>query len=456
LEDRWQDLAGNAPIPERQVYFQDPNDTNNISQAFAEGANLYVVGMFLANGTNQVIAEQTPGIPGVTGTSGAGNANALVVYSLPKAANAWLAPTAAPASTIPVGTTVTLSDPAVTGLPPIFYQWLTIAGGTTNKIPGATNSVLALTNVLAAQPGGYALLVSNSFGTNTSPPLTLQLQNEPLFTTNGAGWTLNDGASISNGVVTLTDDVAGEQTSFFFDTPMYIGAFRASFTYQVTGTAPLGEGMTFCLQNSPQGTVIVGGAAGELGFGGIPNSAALALNIDAAYTNGYAFSVDGELTSGGPAGGYAATGAVNLASGDPISVNIDYDGNRITLALADATVHASFTTNITVGPLSSTNILGADTAYVGFTAGTSTDFSTQTVSNFTYTPLVPLSAGAGSGDTVVISWPTAVGGYVLQSTTNLAQSWTTVPPPYTATNGEFQVEVPISGRAFYRLQLPPE
>jgi hypothetical protein len=78
------------------------------------------------------------------------------------------------------------------------------------------------------------------------------------------------------------------------------------------------------------------------------------------------------------------------------------------------------------------------------------------VSNFTYTPLVPLSAGAGSGDTVVISWPTAVGGYVLQSTTNLAQSWTTVPPPYTATNGEFQVEVPISGRAFYRLQLPPE
>jgi hypothetical protein len=462
VEDRWQDFTAGVPIPERQVYFQDPNDTNNVTQIITEGANDYVVGQFMANSTNQIIIEQTPGVPGNStgngpnGNAGNGNANALVVYSVPPAANAWLPPIASPSSTVPVGTTVTLSDPAVTGLPPFSYQWLSITGNTTNKIPGATNSTLVLANVLAPPlPGGYALLVSNKSGTNISPPLALQVLNEPVFTTDGAGWTLNDGASISNGVVTMTDGVGGEQTSFFFDTPMYIGAFRASFTYQATGTAPLAEGMTLCLQNNVQGPVMVGGSGGELGFGGIPNSAGLALNINSDYTNGYALVVDGNVASGGPPGGYTPAGSVNLASGDPINVKIAYDGNIITLTFVDSTVPASFTTNLAVGPLSSTNILGADTASIGFTAGTGAEFSTQTVSNFTFTPLVPLSASLGSGDTVVVGWPTAVGGYVLQSTTNLAQSWTTVPPPYTVANGKYQVTVPVTGGAFYRLQLPP-
>jgi hypothetical protein len=467
LEDRWGDDndLGTVPIPERRIFFQDPNDTNNVTQDIEEGANDFVVGMFMANATNQIIIEQTPGIAGDQGDIGSGNANAMVLYSVPQAANAWFPPTASPSSTVPVGTTVTLSETAVTGLPPFSYQWQIIAGGVTNSIAGATNSVLVLTNVPAVQPGSYALRVSNKSGTNTSPPLALDVENGPLFTADGAGWTLNGGASISNGVLTLTDNGADQQTSFFFDTPLYVGAFKTSFTYQATGTNPIGDGMTFCLQNAPGGPVIVGGAGGELGFGGFisssydyfTNSAAVAFNINEAYTNGYAFVVNGELTSTGPAGGYSATGSVNLGSGDPIKVGITYNGNEIALSLVDTTNSKSFTANITVGPLGIPSILGANTAYVGFTAGTDgTDFSLQTVSNFTFAPLVPLSAElVSTNKTVTISWPTAVGGgYVLQSSTNLVQGWTTVPPPYTVVNGQYQVTEPATGIAFYRLELP--
>jgi hypothetical protein len=320
-----------------------------------------------------------------------------------------------------------------------------------------------LSNVAAVQPGSYALSVSNSSGANTSPALALNVENEPLFTTDGAGWTLNGGASISNGLVTLTDGVGGEQTSFFFDTPVYIGAFEASFTYQATGTAPIADGMTFCLQNAPGGPVIVGQAGGELGFGGFintsrdyfTNSAAIDFNINEANTNGYAFTINGQMTPNGPASGYTATGAVNLGSGDPINVDITYDGNKIKLTLLDSTASASFATNITVGPLWLPNILDAETAFIGFTAGTGADTSTQTVSNFSYTPLVPLSAQlTSSNNSVTIDWPTGIGGYVLQSTTNLAQTnWNTLAPPYNIVNGQYQVTEPATGSTFYRMKL---
>ena len=428
------------------VDFQDPNDAANISPAFLDGANDYALGTFVASDTNQIVTLQLPGL-----TAGGDILNAAVVYSLPLAANAWLAPAASPGSAVPSGTSVTLSDALVTGIPPFSYQWQ--SNGV--DIPGATNSVLLLANVLDAQSGNYDLVVANHYGTNTSPALALKVENEPNFNINGQGWTANGAASITNDLLTLTDGNAAEASSFFFDTPMYIGAFAASFTYQDVGGGGA-DGFTFCLQD--EGPAAVGLNGGELGYGGIAPSAAVDFNIYSGGTGkvGYAFSTNGVMTASGPPQGYTPTGSVNMASGDPINVGITYDGSQVTLTLADATVSASFTTNITVGSLQSTNILGASTAYVGFTAGTGSAFSTQTVTNFTFTPLVALSAElALTNNMLAISWPAAVGGYVLQSTTNLTQSWTTVPPPYTIANGEVQVTVPATSGAFYRLQLTP-
>ena len=471
LDDRWYYLDNaitvNVPIPERTVYFQDPNDTNNASPSHAEGANEYIVGMFMANATSQTITEQMPGNPSLgDNNANQANFNALVVYSVPNNASGWLPPVADPADTVPVGTTVTLSDPGVTGLPPFHYQWQT--NGV--NIGGATNSTLVLSDVLASQAGNYDVVVANSFGTNASPALALNVINEPVFTRDGAGWTLSGVAAVgsvmagtaptmTNGWLTLINGNNADVASCFFATPVYLGAFEASFTYQATGSAPVADGFTFCVQDSPYGPVVVGSTGssgnidgGMLGYGGIGNSAAISFNINSSYTVGYAYVTDGLLTDGGPIGGYTATGPVNLASGDPINITINYNGKDITLSLVDANASASFTTNIAVGPLSS--VLGAETGYVGFTAGAGALTAVETVTNFSFTPLlVPVSAHLTAPKTAVIGWPAGVGGYVLQTSMNL-RSWTTVPPPYAAgADGGLQVTVPASGTAFYRLQL---
>jgi hypothetical protein len=435
------DRAGNG-APDL-VDFQDPNDPANVSPAFLEGANNYALGTLVASATSQNINLQLPAL-----TAGGDILNAAVIYSLPLAANAWVAPSGSPANTVPVGTTVTLSDALVTGIPPFSYQWQ--SNGV--NIPGATNSELLLAGVLAAQAGNYDLVVANKYGTNTSPSLALDVENEPGFNINGQGWTANGAADISSNLLTLTDGNSSQASSFFFKTPMYINAFDASFTYQDVGGGGA-NGFTFCLQN--EGPTALGTIGGELGYGGIAPSAAVDFNIYSGGTAivGYGFSSNGVMTASGPPEGYTATGSVNMASGDPINVGLNYDGHVITLSLMDATASTSYTGKISVGSLS--NLLGGDTAYVGFTAATGATTSTQTVTNFTFTPLVPLSAELVlTNHMVTIGWPSAVGGYVLQSTTNLTQSWITVPPPYTTINGEVQVTVPATGKVFYRLHLP--
>lgn len=452
VEDRWGDQDGslNEPIAERQIYFQDPNDTNNISAIYTEGANDYVICTFTANATNQVIVEQLPGIPGDANSSGSGNANALVLYSVPQGASAWMAPAASPADTVLAGTTVTLSDPAVTGIPPISYQWQT--NGV--DIPGATNSVLVLSNVALLQPTNYTVVVANSEGTNTSPPMSLSVVTEPTLGTNGAGWSTNGGAIVANSLLTLTDGNTGESRSAFFQTPVYVGAFNASFIYQVVNPpSPEADGFTLCLQNCPGGAAAYSGGGGSLADVNLIPSVALAFNIYDGNTLGYALVANGEMSGSGPIfpNSYAPYAPVSLGSGDPISVNINYNGDILELSLTDLTSSASFATNIPVGPISS--VLGGDTALVGFTAASGGFAATQTVSNFVFSPVPMLSTTLAAGNNVVIAWPGSIGGYVLQSTTNLEQSWTNVPLPYVSTNGEFQVTVPSNGRAFYRLAV---
>ena len=73
--------------------------------------------------------------------------------------------------TVNAGTTAYLRMVAVGALP-LFYQWS--CNGT--NIPGATNTVLVLTNVQPAQAGSqYWLTASNSFGMATSGPIILNV-----------------------------------------------------------------------------------------------------------------------------------------------------------------------------------------------------------------------------------------------------------------------------------------
>lgn len=82
-------------------------------------------------------------------------------------------PTVSPSTTIPLGSPVTLNESAV-GTAPLYYQWQTDGGSGTvfTNIPGATSSNLNFTPVF----GGtfqFDVVVTNSFGSVTSPPVTL-------------------------------------------------------------------------------------------------------------------------------------------------------------------------------------------------------------------------------------------------------------------------------------------
>jgi hypothetical protein len=75
------------------------------------------------------------------------------------------------------GSNVTFSVVAY-GTGPLQYQWW--RNGT--EAPGATNSVLLVTNVQAAQLGDYSVVVSNPYGSVTSSVVTLTFLTPPFIT----------------------------------------------------------------------------------------------------------------------------------------------------------------------------------------------------------------------------------------------------------------------------------
>lgn len=208
----------------------------------------------------------------------------------------------------------------------------------------------------------------------------------------GTGWTVNNTTitsnPINNNVLTLTDNAGNEARSAFFNTPQAFattsGGFVASFTYTAAGDKAA-DGVVFMLQNDARGTAALADAGGALGYssGGtnpqITPSVGIALNIYGGHVIGTNL-----LTNGGNNGVYLDSTPVNPGSGDPINVTIAYNvaNSTVTETLVDTVTNAIFTTQYTNQNLAA--ILGANTAYVGFSGATGGLAATQTISNFSY------------------------------------------------------------------------
>ncbi|MGH7951811.1 MAG: LamG-like jellyroll fold domain-containing protein, partial [Limisphaerales bacterium] len=267
------------------------------------------------------------------------------------------------------------------GTEPLSYQWqYSSDGGATwgnladvGGITGSQSNILAIANAQASEAGDYQVIVSNGSGSVTSSPALFIIGTLPIgFNINGSGWTPNQAGTydtpiVTNGLVTLTESAYGsESRSFFFNYPQYIGAFKAAFTYQSSGNSGgnIADGASFCLQNDSRGATAIGGGGGSLGVAGITPSWELEFNIYAPNHVGYSVNNNGTI---GPntSTGSSADETNMLASGDPIGVILYYDGETLSMTLTDAVVNVSFSTNLDVGSLP--NIVGGDTAYVGFT-----------------------------------------------------------------------------------------
>jgi hypothetical protein len=168
---------------------------------------------------------------------------------------------------------------------------------------------------------------------------------------------------------------------------------------------------------------------------------------------GVAFGTNGSIGPNGP------ITPLIFSSGDVISNFVTYNGTTATVTMTDVTVGstnygATFSTNTIVNI---TNIVGANLAYVGFTGADGGSKSTQQVSDFSFISLAPGLTAQVSGGNLLLSWsPYGIGGYVLEQSPVLGKAavWTPVAATPTLVNNQYQVSVPISGKAsFYSLIL---
>ncbi len=361
---------------------------------------------------------------------------------------------------VSVGGNATFSVTA-SGTAPLSYQWL--FNGT--NIGGATGKTYVCSDAQITNTGNYQVVITNLYGSVTSSVAALTFGDQPLdfngngfdWTVSGSGYTIDSPPVITGNVLTLTDGGDYEERGFFFNSPQYIGAFTASFVYQAGGNKAA-DGAAFCIQNDPRGPSALGGTGGQLGVGTpspITPSIELELNLYTGSSEkvGYKVETNGLTGANGGNGNYLAPGNVQINSGDPITVTMNYANPQMTLTFTDAVASTTFTTNLYVGNL--TQFLGANAAYVGFTGADGGASSIQTISNFLFLSF-PATAIDANDTNILVSWPGGTPGYALQQNLDLTTTnWVNVTNQAVLTNGVNQVTMPNNGsNLFYRLMLP--
>ncbi len=358
-------------------------------------------------------------------------------------------------TTVLVGGTTTLSAGVNSAPPGYSFQWQLYG----TNLPGATSAQLVISNAQSSNVGTYVLSVTDGQGNviqSSRALVALDGAPMPKFNVNPMDWVFNGygtATNLSGNVLGLTDGVLSEARSAWFGWPQNITNFSASFIYTDVGGNGA-DGFTFVLQNSAAGTAALGAGGGGLGYSGIQNSVALQFNIYSNNTVGFALQEDDAVSPP-----YTPTTPVNLASGDPIAVNVSYSAGIAQFTLTDLTTTLSTNMVIDVASVlgdTFENLLGTNIAYVGFTAGDGGTASTQTIRNFSFMPpSLPLSVRQTATNSVVLSWTPPYSGFVLQSSASLGGTWQNVTTPVNAVGGQFQVTAPLSaGARFYRLILP--
>ncbi len=346
-----------------------------------------------------------------------------------------------------------------TGSLPLRYQWQFNGTNLTDdlRITGSQSNSLCISNARASDAGTYQVTVTNNYGTAASREAALLMGSLPIsFFGTGPAWAPNGSARMTgSNVLTLTDPLgSGSPGSFFFQYPHYIVAFKAAFTYRAGGNRAA-DGATFCLHNDPRGWSALGGNGGNLGVSGISPSIELELNLynGTGQVRGYTVLTNGLTGIRGTNGNYCPAGSVNLNSGDLIDITISYENGRMALTFTDMLVHTSFSTNLIVGDL--TQVLGANTAYIGFTGSYGASTAVQMISNFAFVS-IPLASIQLDGRNALVSWPGSIAGYNLQQNQELAApNWVNVTNPDVLANGSHQVIIPARDtNEFYRLILP--
>lgn len=200
-----------------------------------------------------------------------------------------------------------------------------------------------------------------------------------------AGLTLNGNAKNSDDSrLQLTDGGTYEASSVYYSTPVNIQAFTTNFSFQLSDAQA--DGFTFVIQNA--GLTALGSNGGGLGYGGATAGAGIgqsvAIKFDFYNNAGEGTDSTGLFTNGAyptvPFIDLTPSG-IQLSSGDSIQAQLTYNGTVLTLTLNDVVVNKTFTQQFTVNI---PQIVGGNTAYVGFTGGAGGLSSSQKILSWTY------------------------------------------------------------------------
>jgi hypothetical protein len=355
---------------------------------------------------------------------------------------------APPSAVVVAGSSVTFST-GFAGAIPVTNGWQFNGAAVTNssRISGANTSALTINNVQVGDTGTYQAFATNAYGNAQSSQATLTVAPVLPFN-NGLGWSSQGSYTasmstlwVNSNVLQLTYDLGNESNSAFCTSPLYVGGFEASFTYQcLTGPSSSADGTTFCIQNDPRGTAAIGYGGGALGVSGAsdapgPGGFAISPSFEFEfniYSGNGVGGVGVSFDTAGAVGPVVAPGSVVINSGDLINTVLTYQNGVAPVTLTDPT---------------------ANVAYIGFTGADGGSKSSQQISNFSFVSLLPLSAEA-SGGNLVLTWPDAAGAYTLEESPVLGTgaNWTPVTTVPALVNGQLQVTVPISGKtSFYQL-----
>jgi Legume lectin domain/Chitobiase/beta-hexosaminidase C-terminal domain len=249
----------------------------------------------------------------------------------------------------------------------------------------------------------------------------------------GGGFTtgamaLNGSAALNGTRLRLTDGGGSEASAAWFNSPVNIQQFTTNFSFQITpGNNSTADGFTFAIQGN--NTAVLGPSGGALGYGNGPGGAlsqkSVAIKFDLYDNAGEGVNSTGLYTNGAapitPSVNLSGSG-IDVHSGDVMNVQISYDGTNLSMAINDPTANATFTHS---WPVNIPSVVGANTAFVGFTAGTGGLTAIQDILNWAFTPgtsgsVTPPSGGGGGGGTSTINFASGFAATGMQLNGNAA------------------------------------
>jgi hypothetical protein len=304
---------------------------------------------------------------------------------------------------------VTLSAPSgasiyytTNGLQPTSSSTLYTAG---TPITVSSNEVIQAVAIQSGYTDSYVAVGNYQIQAATAP-----LINFPSgFANNNGLIQLVGHADLNGSKIQLTDTNGNlESGAAWYAAPVNIQNFTSNFTLQLTSASA--NGMAFVIQNQPPasasgsinistgGPNAIAGEADALGYANDQASVGDSAGGTAAHYEGLLNSLavifdlyngSGNLVGLYTGGAYPTGSSIDMSSsgvtlhnGNPLAVSLTYNGTTLTLSVTDTVTSRNFTHSWTANIPS---LVGASTAYVGFTGATGGLNANQDILSWAYT-----------------------------------------------------------------------